>query len=249
MEPDLLDTLRALLHNVINPIAAFPDEGTCRQLFFALRFPKGFVCPRCGALDARYAAETWRCRTCDRRTSLTSGTWLHGTRQSLQHWFAILWHTASPKGISAKRFHEIYGVAEMTAWRMLMTARRLFPPWQADAELHCEPAVEVRRVLGRRHGTNCASAAIFVEGDRLLVATAPTSAAAVWYLPARMVTRTARLLIESLRTWISGTFHGVTARHFRAYVEEFIGRWRHADPLMFLMQRVVTSRAAPTGSP
>lgn len=242
MDPDFLITLGAALRDLVEPLAAFPDEATSRQLFFAVRFPNGFVCPRCGSIDYRYNNDIWRCRRCWRRTSLTSGTVFQRSRQPLKLWLAAIWHIgASAKGISARRFHQLYGVAEMTAWRMLMAVRQLFPPWQADAELRCEPAVDARRVLGRNAACNRASAAIFVEGDRLLVATAATSAEAAWYLPSRMITRTARVLIESLHTWISGTFHGVTKVHFRSYVEELVGRWRHPDPVAFLMQRAVTT--------
>ena len=87
-----------------------------------LRWPDGFVCPRCGT------AGGWRtddggfwCEPCRRRVSVTAGTIFHGTRTPLTIWFAAAWYvTSANNGVSAKTLHRLLGFGSyQTAWTML----------------------------------------------------------------------------------------------------------------------------------
>ncbi len=78
-----------------------------------LRWPDGFVCPRCGHVGGWRAADRrWRCAGCDRRVSATAGTIFHGTRTPLTVWLAAAWQMTSSKlGISAIHLQREMGLA------------------------------------------------------------------------------------------------------------------------------------------
>lgn len=102
--------------------AWFPDDNVCLDYIEWLRWPAGFVCPRCET------ARSWRmrdgrfwCERCRRRVSVTTGTIFHRTRTPLTVWFAVAWYMTSAKnGVSAKTLHRLLGFGSyQTAWTML----------------------------------------------------------------------------------------------------------------------------------
>lgn len=59
----------------------FADDAACREYLFALRWPDGFVCPRCGDRSAWPTGRgLWLCGGCRHQTSVTAGTILQGNR-------------------------------------------------------------------------------------------------------------------------------------------------------------------------
>ena len=106
--------------------AWFGTDDDCFDYLAWLRWPHGFVCPRCGhpggwALgDGRY-----KCTSCAARTSVTAGTLFDRRRTPLSVWFTACWMFASQKdGVSAlslQRALEIGSYA--TAWAMLHRLR------------------------------------------------------------------------------------------------------------------------------
>jgi len=109
---------------------AFPDDAACARYLEHLRWPDGFACSKCGAIDAPYRfpkRETiiLRCRHCQANTSLTAGTVMHGSRMSLFIWFwgAYLMATQTP-GMSAVQFQRQLGLrCYETAFVMLHKLR------------------------------------------------------------------------------------------------------------------------------
>lgn len=87
----------------------FPSAEECADYLFQVRWPEGFVCPRCGDSGGYLIAarKTVECSNpeCRRQTSITAGTILHRTKQSLHTWFwaAYLITNLTPS-ISAKQF-------------------------------------------------------------------------------------------------------------------------------------------------
>jgi transposase-like protein len=106
----------------------FADESSCLEYLAASRWPEGFVCPACAGrgawvLERRHL---WECRDCQRQTSVTAGTVMHGTRTPLRTWFwaAYLVATHHP-GISAKQLQRQLGLSRSeTAWLILQKLRR-----------------------------------------------------------------------------------------------------------------------------
>jgi transposase-like protein len=106
--------------------AWFPDDGACLDYLEWLRWPEGFVCPRCGGDGSRLADGRHWCEPCHRRVSVTPGTVFHGTRTPLTVWFAVAWYMTSTKnGVAALTLHRLLGFGSyQTVWAMLHRLRR-----------------------------------------------------------------------------------------------------------------------------
>jgi len=107
--------------------AQFASEEACREYLFRLRWPEGFVCPRCaghgGWLTKRGLV---MCRGCGYQASLTAGTIFEGSRKPLQTWFRAVWAVTTDKGgVSALGVQRILGLGSyQTAWTWLHKLRR-----------------------------------------------------------------------------------------------------------------------------
>jgi len=105
----------------------FDTDQACRDYLFALRWPEGFICPRCGG------NQTWPmkrglhlCRRCRHQVSVTAGTIFQDTRLPLTLWFRAMWQVTSQKnGVSALGLQRVLGVGSyQTAWAWLHKLRR-----------------------------------------------------------------------------------------------------------------------------
>ena len=105
----------------------FATDEACREYLFQLRWPDGFVCPRCQAGSA-WSASRGRlvCRECRHQTSVTAGTIFQDTRTPLPVWFRAIWYVTSQKnGTSASSIQRILGLRSyQTAWTWLHKLRR-----------------------------------------------------------------------------------------------------------------------------
>ena len=105
----------------------FSDEEACRQYLMALRWPEGFVCPRCGGREAwEMQARRLLCRNCRYQMSVTAGTIFQGTHLAMTTWFRAMWHVTSQKnGMSALGLQRVLGLGSYkTAWAVLHKLRR-----------------------------------------------------------------------------------------------------------------------------
>ncbi|KJK07634.1 transposase [Terrabacter sp. 28] len=105
----------------------FPDNQSCLDYLAALRWPDGFICPKCARREFwRTAAGLWMCRGCGRRTSVTAGTIFDRTRTPLSTWFAAIWFLTSQKnGMSALGLQRVLGFGSYeTAWAWMHKLRR-----------------------------------------------------------------------------------------------------------------------------
>ena len=104
----------------------FSTDANCLDYLEWLRWPNGFVCPRCGHEGGwRLGDGRFMCSACEARSSATAGTIFDRTRTPLTVWFTACWLFATGKdGISAlslKRTLEIGSY--QTAWAMLHRLR------------------------------------------------------------------------------------------------------------------------------
>ncbi len=107
--------------------ARFSTEAACREYLFALRWPEGFRCPRCGNQKAWPVSEMlWECASCHRQLSVTAGTIFQDSRLSLTLLFrAAWWVTSQQNGVSAMGLQRVLGLKSYkTAWAMLHKLRR-----------------------------------------------------------------------------------------------------------------------------
>jgi hypothetical protein len=66
---------------------------------YQLRWPGGFTCPTCGSRQVdENVARQQVCGFCGRRTSLTAGTLLHGSKANLSRWLRATWSLCDPAG-------------------------------------------------------------------------------------------------------------------------------------------------------
>lgn len=102
--------------------AWFDEDWKCLDYLDWLRWPDGFVCPRCGSGRGWRAPDRrWRCAGCDRRVSVTAGTIFDKTRTPLTVWFATAWLLVNSKtGVSATQLRREMELGSIqTAWAML----------------------------------------------------------------------------------------------------------------------------------
>lgn len=105
----------------------FSTEEACRDYLVRLRWPDGFVCPRCQGTSA-WAASRGRlvCGACRHQASVTAGTIFQDTHKPLVLWFRAIWYVTSQKnGTSASSIQRILGLRSyQTAWTWLHKLRR-----------------------------------------------------------------------------------------------------------------------------
>jgi ISXO2-like transposase domain/Transposase zinc-ribbon domain len=107
--------------------AWFPDDAACIDYLGQLRWPDGFVCPKCGCDRSwRTAKRQWVCARCAQRTSVTAGTIFHRSHTPLSTWFAAAWFVTSQKnGVSAVGLQHALGFGSYeTAWAWMHKLRR-----------------------------------------------------------------------------------------------------------------------------
>lgn len=103
----------------------FSNEAKCREYLANLRWPSGFVCPKCGCRHACLLSNgRYQCAGCRRQSSVTSGTVLHKTHMPLTQWFLAFYFVSQDKrGISAAALMSMLGTTYKTAWYMLTRIR------------------------------------------------------------------------------------------------------------------------------
>ncbi|ROT95611.1 IS1595 family transposase [Altererythrobacter sp. FM1] len=106
----------------------FPDDETCLNHLFEVRFGQGFECPSCERSSNWYrikAERAYSCQWCGHHLHPTVGTPFEKTRTPLQSWFyAIFLFTTTRNGVAAKELQRQLGVTYKTAWRMADLIRK-----------------------------------------------------------------------------------------------------------------------------
>lgn len=105
----------------------FNCEEACAEYLAALRWPGGWVCPRCAGAEAWLVRRNrWRCDKCRYEMSVTAGTIFQDSHLPLTIWFRAMWQVTSQKnGISALGLQRVLGLGSYkTVWAMLHKLRR-----------------------------------------------------------------------------------------------------------------------------
>ena len=105
----------------------FSDEEDCFKYLFQLRWPNGFVCPKCGGSEYYmiYKHKRFQCKQCRHQTSVTAGTVFHRLHQPLRVLFMAVYLIAtSKKGLSAMELRRKLGInGYKTAWLLMQKIR------------------------------------------------------------------------------------------------------------------------------
>ena len=105
----------------------FSSEQACREYLFILRWPEGFICPRCSGKTAWPTSRNlWKCGNCGYQVSVTAGTIFQDSHLPLTVWFRAIWYITSQKnGMSAQGLQRVLGLGSYeTAWVLLHKLRR-----------------------------------------------------------------------------------------------------------------------------
>ena len=70
----------------------YGTEDQCHDALVKMRWPDGFVCPKCGCRAHAYCEprKLFQCRGCRVQTSVHSGTIFHKSRTPLSKWFLAM---------------------------------------------------------------------------------------------------------------------------------------------------------------
>jgi transposase-like protein len=134
----------------------FGDEERCWEHLRRMRWPRGFVCPRCGGDSRGYmqARRVDECRACGYQGSVTAGTIFHKARVPLADWFwAIYRMSQGKKGISALQLSKEIGVSYPTAWLMAHKIRKAMADREQGRQLRGLIEVDEGYVGGKERGT------------------------------------------------------------------------------------------------
>jgi hypothetical protein len=140
--------------NWVQLVDWFDSEEACREYLEGLRWPDGFVCPKCDHQEDPTRLTRWRlmCRRCKFQSSVTAGTIFDKTRTELRIWFAGIWYVTNQKqGVNALGLQRVLGLGSYeTAWTMLHRLRRAMVRLGRE-QLHGEVEVdETYLALGDR---------------------------------------------------------------------------------------------------
>ena len=106
----------------------FPDEASCRAHFKTEREKQGVVCKRCHHLEHYWIStrDQYQCKKCKFRTTLRSGTLLHGSQLPYYYWyFGMMMLTSTKKSFSALEVQRQLGHRYYEPiWHMLHKIRR-----------------------------------------------------------------------------------------------------------------------------
>lgn len=113
--------------NVRQFFKQFPDDETCLEHLFNVRFGQGHECPKCKRAAKWYRLESelaFSCQWCGHHIHPMVGSIFEKSRTPLQLWFyAIFLFTTSKHGVSGKELERQLGVTYKTAWRMAKLIR------------------------------------------------------------------------------------------------------------------------------
>ena len=104
----------------------FATDADCLDYLEWLRWPDGFVCPRCENVGGwRVLDGSFKCARCRAQTAVTAGTLFDRRRTPLTVWFQVCWEFATAKdGVSALAVKRTLQIGSyQSAWAMLHRLR------------------------------------------------------------------------------------------------------------------------------
>lgn len=114
--------------NIIQISNKFPDELSCIKYAEKLRYGKKIKCAYCNStnLGERQTDHRHKCKACNKTSSVTINTALHGSKVPLKTWIiAVSIITDAKKGLSALQLQRNINVSYPTAFAMYHKIREL----------------------------------------------------------------------------------------------------------------------------
>jgi len=98
--------------NLLNFVANFPGEESCKRRWKEVRDRQGVICQKCGGESHYWKSdkESYECKNCGYRQSLKANTIMHGSWLPFRYWFAAIHLIISTKkSFSAKELQRQVG--------------------------------------------------------------------------------------------------------------------------------------------
>ena len=130
--------------NLIQMMAAFPDEQSAIDQLTAIRWKNGAYCPHCGSTKVYHFSDkrAHKCGDCRKRFSIKVGTIFEDSKIELRKWFMAVWLlTSHKKGIASTQLAKDIGVTQKTAW--FMTQRLRYAAQTASFNRPLEGEIEI----------------------------------------------------------------------------------------------------------
>lgn len=135
----------------------YGTEQKCEDAVFAMRWPEGFVCPRCQSREStafRRGRQAYRqCCDCRHQCSLIAGTMFEATKLPLTRWFmALQLITQAKNGIAALELMRQLQVSYPTAWLIKHKIMEAMRQHEADRQLSGRVEMDDAYLGGERSG-------------------------------------------------------------------------------------------------
>jgi transposase len=134
----------------------FPDDQSCLEHLFNVRFGQGHKCPKCEREAKWYPIKSERaysCQWCGHHIHPTVGTLFEKSRTSLQLWFyAIYLFTTTRHGVSGKELQRQLGVTYKCAYRMGQQIREHMANVDGESPLSGHVEIDETYIGGKRPG-------------------------------------------------------------------------------------------------
>ena len=131
--------------NLLNFNEIYPNEESCKLKFKEIRDKQGVICSHCGCKEHYWKGDKWQyeCKKCGFRTTLRSGTVMHGSKLPFRYWF-IAMHllTSTKKSFSAKEIQrQLSHKRYEPIWGMLHKLRQAMG--QRDEQYQLSGSIEL----------------------------------------------------------------------------------------------------------
>ena len=231
----------------------FSTEKKCREHLFKLRFPDGFVCPRCGHKE--YFLITTRnlyeCKSCGYQASITAGTIFHKTRTSLVKWFWAVYFVSKDKGgVSALALKKHLNISYQTAWLMLHKIRKAMEA--RDENYYLWLIFEKDDVIKNKEGNQMViqvalrsadrkprfikmrrirseDRVVVIESIKKELKEKEEKLCKVGYdismEEEKFIEKWIGLIIKNLKAYLNGTYHNGCRKHLQKYIDEYTYRF------------------------
>lgn len=133
----------------------YGTQKKCEKELFRHRWPKGFICPRCGGKEySEYEKRgLYQCSSCRHQTSITAGTIFHSTNLPLTTWFFCMYlMTQSKNGVSSLELSRQLGIGYRSAWRMKQKIMQVMLQSDSAKRLHGQIEMDDSYLGGYRPG-------------------------------------------------------------------------------------------------
>jgi transcription elongation factor Elf1 len=190
----------------------FKTNNDCRRFLERVRWPGGFVCPRCEHTEGLRLLKrnAIQCRKCRKQTSVTAGTIFHGVKL-LPKWFLLIFRIC--EGKSSANLAIEAGLSYSGAWEIIQKLRTVIES-QFPADTKEAPMQMFERILFRRSRETSAFVDVSEqnESDSIEAGTA--------------VSESLASAIPTAISFISDAFHGISRKYLSKYSAAF---WCHQD--------------------